>query len=149
MKPLLSMNMSFSEKIKLEAKRKSHFRCCVCRNAFVEVHHIVPESQGGSDELSNAAPLCASCHDLYGGNPDKRKQIKDMRDQWWNLMSQKEKLIFTNKGLNISKIRPDKESAKKLRKGAIALYHVVFKNEDFETSANSLFKLVKYSIEKD
>ena len=77
--------MPFSEQVKSEAKRKSHFACVICHQAFVEVHHILPQAAGGSDDLTNAAPLCAGCHDLFGENPEKRKQIREMRDLWWEL----------------------------------------------------------------
>ncbi|HEY3861375.1 MAG TPA: HNH endonuclease signature motif containing protein [Verrucomicrobiae bacterium] len=78
-------NMPFNEVTKVEAKRKAHFACVVCKAPFVEVHHILPQAHGGSDDLENAAPLCAGCHDLFGGNPDKRKQIAQMRDFWYEI----------------------------------------------------------------
>ena len=77
--------MPFPEPIKLEAKRRASFSCVVCKQPFVEVHHITPEAQGGPNTLDNAAPLCGSCHDLFGGNHDKRKQIREMRDFWWEV----------------------------------------------------------------
>jgi HNH endonuclease len=77
--------MPFTEAIKREAKRKAHFSCVVCHNPFVEVHHIIPQADGGSDDSDNAAPLCAACHDLFGANPEKRKQIREMRDLWYEL----------------------------------------------------------------
>lgn len=77
--------MPFSEKVKTEARRKAHFQCVICKAPFVDVHHIVPESEGGPNKLDNAAPLCAGCHDAYGNNPDKRKQIRDIRDQWYEI----------------------------------------------------------------
>jgi HNH endonuclease len=77
--------MAFTEATKLEAKQRAHFSCVVCHQPLVEVHHIVPQSDGGSDEIENAAALCAGCHDLLGGNPDKRKQIRQMRDFWYDL----------------------------------------------------------------
>jgi HNH endonuclease len=77
--------MPFSEPAKLEAKRKAHFCCVVCHQPFVEVHHIIPQAAAGTDDLDNAAPLCALCHDHFGGNPDKRKQIREMRDLWYEL----------------------------------------------------------------
>ena len=75
--------MPFSESVKQEAKKRSNFKCCVCQRTFVEIHHILPQAEGGSDELNNAAPLCGGCHQVYGGNPDLRKQLREMRDHWW------------------------------------------------------------------
>lgn len=74
--------MPFSEKIKLEVKKKSAFRCCRCQKIGVEIHHIVPQKDGGTDGVENAAPLCANCHSDYGDNPQKRKELNQMRD-WW------------------------------------------------------------------
>ena len=73
--------MPFSEATKLEAKRRSASQCCICKGLFVEVYHTVQQSSGGSDDIEDAAPLCASCHDLYGTNPDKRKQIREITDK--------------------------------------------------------------------
>ncbi len=76
--------MPFSEKIKQKVKEHAHFKCCVCRKySAVHVHHIIPQADSGTDEEDNAAPLCANCHDLLGGNPEKRKFIKDNRDFWY------------------------------------------------------------------
>jgi hypothetical protein len=77
--------MSFSEEIKLKVKRRSHFMCCLCHALGVEVHHIDPESEGGSDTEDNAAPLCPSCHEAYGANPQKRKFIREARDLWFEI----------------------------------------------------------------
>lgn len=79
--------MPFPETIKHEAKKKANFKCCICQAAFVEVHHIVPQAEGGADELENAAPLCGGCHQRYGGNPELRKQLHQMRDNWWRMCS--------------------------------------------------------------
>jgi hypothetical protein len=75
--------MAFSDTIKLEAKQRANFRCVVCHEPWVEVHHIVPEADGGPDNLENAAPVCGACHLKYGGNPELRKQLREMRDHWW------------------------------------------------------------------
>ncbi len=78
--------MPFSESIKRKVKERAHYRCCLCRKNWVaDVHHILPESERGPNTEDNAAPLCANCHDLYGGNPDKRKFINENRDFWYNL----------------------------------------------------------------
>jgi len=75
--------MGFSEKIKLEVKEKAAFKCCRCRNIGVDVHHIIPEKKGGANNFDNAAPLCQNCHDQFGDNPSKRKEIRQMRDWWY------------------------------------------------------------------
>jgi hypothetical protein len=77
--------MAFSEAKKLAVKRKSHFRCVVCRTPGVEIHHIIPQAEGGEDSIENAAPLCPTCHEIYGANPTKRKFIIEARDFWYEL----------------------------------------------------------------
>ncbi|MBI4298456.1 MAG: HNH endonuclease [Chloroflexi bacterium] len=45
-------------------KKRDRFRCTQCGASDVElhVHHVVPLSQGGSNDLDNLVTLCASCH---------------------------------------------------------------------------------------
>lgn len=44
---------------------------------FLEVHHIVPLSEGGVDELLNAAALCPMCHrELHHG----KRRLTSVRD---------------------------------------------------------------------
>ena len=74
--------MAFSESLKERVRQKAHYRCCLCQAVLVEIHHIVPQANGGGDEEENAAPLCASCHEIYGANPTKQKFIREARD-WW------------------------------------------------------------------
>jgi hypothetical protein len=47
--------MPFSEALKLLVKRKSDFRCCRCSEVGIDIHHIVPEAQGGPNAIDNAA----------------------------------------------------------------------------------------------
>ena len=54
----------------------------------LEVHHILPEEDGGTDAEDNAAPLCAGCHRSYGGNPYLRARIREMRDHWYDMCGQ-------------------------------------------------------------
>ena len=39
--------MPFSEKIKREVKQKAAFRCCRYQNIGIDIHHIIPERDGG------------------------------------------------------------------------------------------------------
>jgi predicted Zn-ribbon and HTH transcriptional regulator len=57
----------------------------MCRALGVEVHHITPEAENGSNTEENAAPLCPSCHETYGVNPVKRKLIQQSRDLWYEI----------------------------------------------------------------
>lgn len=76
----------FTEKIKIEVKKKSMFQCCRCHQMSVDVHHIVPQHQKGPSTIENAAPLCQNCHAQFGDNPSKRKEIKQMRDNWYEVV---------------------------------------------------------------
>ena len=40
-------------------------RCCICHRfcgVKIELDHIVPKSEGGSDTIDNAIAVCLSCH---------------------------------------------------------------------------------------
>jgi len=88
--------MAFDEPLKLRVKRRAHFQCCVCKAFGVQVHHIEPEGLGGLDSEDNAAPLCPSCHDIYGANPIKRKAIREARDFWYEICERRYKSEDTN-----------------------------------------------------
>ena len=77
--------MGFSEALKIKVRKQAHFCCCLCHTVDVEVHHIIPEAENGPDTEDNAAPLCASCHNVYGANPQKRKFIREARDHWYEV----------------------------------------------------------------
>ena len=130
--------MAFSEKIKERVKRKAFFRCVICQEEFVEVHHIVPQEEGGADTEENAAPLCARCHDLYGGNPNKRKQIRQMRDYWYETVEN-----MTSRNIHdFEPIKPDYNNINSLKSKKVSISHVVFANETFPMAARTLYKLI-------
>ena len=53
------MKLPFSDSVKTRARKLAHYRCVICHEPFVDVHHIVRESESGSNDLDNAAALCA------------------------------------------------------------------------------------------
>ncbi len=77
--------MPFSESLKAQVRKKAHSACCLCKSGGVDIHHIIPESEGGSDTQDNAAPLCPSCYEAYGANPRKRQFIHEARDVWYEI----------------------------------------------------------------
>ena len=86
--------MSFSSEIREDALVKSRRYCCVC-HAFtgrdVNVHHIIPTADGGSDTLDNAIVLCLKCHAEVGhynprhplGSKYAPSELRKHRDEWW------------------------------------------------------------------
>ena len=137
--------MAFSESLKEKVKQKAFFRCVICHQPFVEVHHIIPQRENGPDTEDNAAPLCSGCHDLYGDNPSKRKQIKQMRDHWYKEIEDRRR--DANRFFEKIEVL-NAEERMRTRKG-VALYHVVFENENFETSAQMLFDLIRQAQNKN
>jgi hypothetical protein len=76
--------MPFSDTLKEKVKKRAHYKCCLNPLHWAtDVHHIKPEAEGGPNTEDNAAPLCGYCHKRYGGNPDLRKFIRQMRDHWY------------------------------------------------------------------
>src|SRR5215510_393536 len=93
--------MAFSEAVKLSVRRRAHFCCCMCKDVYVEIHHIIPQEENGPDTEDNAAPLCPSCHETYGSNPQKRKFIREARDQWFEICSAR----FSSDGDSLKEIK--------------------------------------------
>lgn len=56
--------MSFSQKDVDRLLAECGRMCCICKKLHqVQVHHIQPLSEGGSDGIANAITLCPNCHD--------------------------------------------------------------------------------------
>ncbi len=63
------------------------FKCCFCQQLDIEIHHIIPEKDGGTNDMNNGAPLCPNCHERFGNDPNKRKRIIEARDNWYERVS--------------------------------------------------------------
>ncbi len=81
--------MAFSDALKAKVRKRAHLACCLCKAMGVEVHHIVPQGENGPDTEDNAAPLCPSCHETYGANPQKRKFIREARELWYEICAKR------------------------------------------------------------
>lgn len=128
--------MAFSEKLKKEVRMKSDVRCAMCHDCIVEIHHIIPQSENGPDTFDNAVALCASCHFKYGNNPDLRKQIKEMRDSWYEIVAAKKQIKNTVYEKPIYLPKSDE-----IDSNMIAVYHVVYENESFNDAVQDLVEL--------
>ena len=77
---------------------KSARHCCVCRQykgTKVEVHHIVPEADGGSSQEDNGICLCFDCHAEAGNYNDRHprgrklsgSELRRHRDEWFKVVT--------------------------------------------------------------
>ena len=134
--------MAFKESLKKEIRKKSDGRCVLCHKPFVEIHHIIPQAENGPDTFDNGVALCAYCHDLIGNNPSKRKQLKEIRDSWYEIVEAQKNTKVVEKQSIYEKIKflpiakPNKEKS-------IAVYHIVYKNENFNDAAHATIDLTR------
>ncbi|SRR6266571_3219571 len=84
--------MAFSREVVESLLVAARRCCCVCRRfrgRNIEIHHIVPVSEGGSDEEENGIPICFDCHsDVHAaGSPKGRRfthgELRRLRDEWF------------------------------------------------------------------
>lgn len=86
--------MGFPGNVKEDALVSCGRHCCICHRFCgikIEVHHIIPVSNGGQDEPYNAIPLCFDCHaDMLSydpqhpkGNKYSQAELVRHRDNWY------------------------------------------------------------------
>ena len=78
--------MPFPEAIKNEVRRRADYKCCRCHAIGPEVHHIVPQAEAGPRHVRQRRTPFPNCHDRFGDNPKKRKEIRGMRDHWYEIV---------------------------------------------------------------
>jgi 5-methylcytosine-specific restriction endonuclease McrA len=58
--------------IRDQVLERDNYRCVSCRAELqsrdADVHHLLPRSMGGSDELANLVTLCDGCHAAHHPN---------------------------------------------------------------------------------
>lgn len=135
--------MAFSEKLKKEVKEKSDFKCVLCGSSIVEIHHIIPQNEGGPDTFDNAVALCASYHLIYGGNPLKRGEIVRKRDEVYRKQEEKQREL-----LNLCRMEKAEGRYKvPVDSNNIVITYRVKENENFETAASKIYKSI-YRIQE-
>ena len=71
-----------------------HRQCCICHKPAgtkMEIHHIIPKSEGGEDTEENGIPLCFDCHaEVAAYNPQHPKgrrytpsELRKHKEQWF------------------------------------------------------------------
>lgn len=62
--------MGFQERESEKLLAATGRRCCICGLLHrVQLHHIIPREEGGTDDIENAIPLCPNCHDEVHRKP--------------------------------------------------------------------------------
>ncbi len=90
--------MPFSQDVQEDLLVKSGRCCCLChkyKGNKMNVHHIIQEADGGSNEANNGIPLCLDCHaEVMAYNPrhpvGKKitpSELRKHRDQWFALVA--------------------------------------------------------------
>lgn len=88
--------MPFPEREAMQLMARCHRRCCICHRFCgfkMELDHITPKAEGGSDAIDNAIPVCFECHaEIHAYNdrhPRGRKyrpdELRVQKDQWLRL----------------------------------------------------------------
>jgi hypothetical protein len=115
------MKGEFKEKDKIKCLLWCDRHCCLCGISCgnnIEIAHIKPKGDSGSDNINNSIPLCFNCHGEIGRYNDthpkgikyRQTELKARRDQiydkytqhlvppiWFNL----KKSIFPDVGIEI------------------------------------------------
>ncbi|MBM4328623.1 MAG: restriction endonuclease [Deltaproteobacteria bacterium] len=56
----------YEKNYKTACKTRDGFKCRVCRSGRqLEVHHLTPKANGGTDRLVNLMTLCVTCHEKH------------------------------------------------------------------------------------
>lgn len=90
--------MPFSPIVKAKAVEAAAAHCCVCHRfdaGHVEVHHITPQVDGGTDDFENAIALCFDCHAWAGHYNRKHPKgfnyspafLRLARDRWYAIVA--------------------------------------------------------------
>ncbi len=90
---------------------RCHRRCCICHRycgVKIELDHITPRQEGGSDEIENAIPVCFECHaEIHSYNdqhPRGRKfrpeELRLHRDRWLKLIEINPEVLVPTRNRN-------------------------------------------------
>lgn len=72
------------QKLREKVLKRDGHKCVSCgSDNDLEVHHIVPVAQGGSNELSNLITLCLTCHNKAHRNNHHARETSETKPLPW------------------------------------------------------------------
>jgi len=97
--------MAFGEQEASKLLSDCHRRCCICHKfcgVKMELHHIEPKAEGGTEDIGNAIPVCFECHaeiGLYNPNhPRGRRftpeELRQHRGNWVSLCRDRPEVLL-------------------------------------------------------
>lgn len=64
----IMISANISNQVRRGIYRREGYRCALCDSTkYLQIHHIIKRSQGGSNHPHNLICLCADCHALAHG----------------------------------------------------------------------------------
>lgn len=102
--------MSFSIKEAEDLLVRCHRRCCICHRfcgVKIELDHMEPSRDGGTDDIENAIPVCFECHaetHCYNDNhPRGRKfrpsELRAHKEQWLTILQEHPGILLEPPGV--------------------------------------------------
>ena len=79
-----------SLRLKLAHQRGAKCESCGIDNFYLlDIHHVIPQSQGGTDDLDNLKLLCKNCHAIeHGRVGDINKYVEEYNiKKWWDKLN--------------------------------------------------------------
>lgn len=89
--------MAMSKRVRFEVFKRDDFRCQYCGrqtpSVILQIDHIVPRSQGGSDEINNLVTSCTDCNLGKSNVPLWKKRGVDDRIKEIELLRERQEQI--------------------------------------------------------
>ncbi|MCR9202205.1 MAG: HNH endonuclease [Planctomycetaceae bacterium] len=101
--------MAFNRKEANQLLADCHRRCCICHKfcgVKMELDHMLPRADGGTDEIENAIPVCFECHaEIHAYNnahPRGRKyrpeELQGHKKEWLRICEAQPSVLFESRG---------------------------------------------------
>ena len=87
----------------------SKHQCSICQSNTVEVHHIIPVVDGGTNDLENLMVVCPNHHRDFHDDKSTIEQMRTYRTQWLQKCR-----TFLEIGVPVEKLTKDREIASQL-----------------------------------
>lgn len=86
--------------VRLLADSRRH--CCVCLRwcgQRIQIHHIVPQAEGGAGDYENGIPVCLDCHAEIESRSNMGRrftaaELREHRDRWFSTVRDRPEVLL-------------------------------------------------------